>query len=445
MIPRPSRRSVLRGLLNGAAVAVALPVLDCMLNDSGTAWASGRPLPVRFGTWFWGCGMNPRRWNPAETGADWQLSPELQAIQPVRRHVSVLSGFNVLTDGRPNHVHNTGWIGVRTGTAPLKKDDIDSPTLDVLVADSIGAGTRFRALDVTATGNPSYSYSLRSTGRLNPAEPSPLAFYARLFGPEFQDPNAAGFTPDPRVMVDRSVLSGIADERQALLRQVGAADRARLDDYFTSVRQLETQLGLQLEKPAPAEACRIPGKPGEAPEGQEIGQTRANHTALTRLLVMALACNQTRVFNMVFSDSSSNLRRSGNSTTHHILTHEEPVDRELGYQPEATWFHLQAIEAWTEFVTALAEVREGAGTLLDNCAVMAHSDCSLAKVHDQVGTPVMIAGAAGGRLRPGIHVRGNGDPVTRIGLTLQQVMGLAVDRWGSGSMQTDRAVGEILA
>ena len=76
---------------------------------------------------------------------------------------------------------------------------------------------------------------------------------------------------------------------------------------------------------------------------------------------------------------------------------------------------------------------------------MAHSESSFAKSHDVTGLPVMIAGSAGGRLVPGIHVRGNGEPVTRIGLTVQQVMGLTVEEWGTRSLQVSRPVSEILA
>ena len=66
---KTTRRTLLRGMLGGTSVAMALPLLDCFLNDNGTALAAGRPLPVRFGTWFWGCGIHPEQWNPAKTGA----------------------------------------------------------------------------------------------------------------------------------------------------------------------------------------------------------------------------------------------------------------------------------------------------------------------------------------------------------------------------------------
>jgi hypothetical protein len=130
--------------------------------------------------------------------------------------------------------------------------------------------------------------------------------------------------------------------------------------------------------------------------------------------------------------------------THHSLTHEELIDPQLGYQPQATAFHMQALAAWATFVGVLASLREGDGTLLDNCLVLAHSDTSFAKTHDVLGIPVMLAGRAGGRIKTGLHVAGNGEPVTRIGLTIQQAMGLPVDRWGNGAMQTGKPISELL-
>lgn len=440
-----TRRVLFKGVLGGAAVAVGVPLLDCFLDNNGVALASGAPLPVRFGTWHWGCGMNPQRWTPNRLGADYDIPPELKPIEPYKDDVSILSGFGVKLDGRPNESHVSAVWTLRTGTAPLNHDEVDAPSLDVIVSDAIGGGTRFRSLEIAATGAPKHTFSRRSANVVNASEATPLGLYTRLFGPGFQDPNAAAFTPDPAVMLRKSVLSGITDERHAAMRTLGAADRARLDEYFSSVRQLEEQLALQLEKPAPADACVIPKAPQERPVGTEIEQVIENHKTMVDLVVMALACNQTKVFNLVFSDSASSLRKAGSSVTHHTHTHEEPMDEKLGYQPESTWFIDRSMEGWAQLVGALGSVKEGAGTLLDNCLVYAHSDTSFAKIHALEAIPVMIAGRAGGRVKSGLHVSGSGDPVTRTGLTVMQAMGVSIDKWGTMSMETSKSVSELLA
>jgi hypothetical protein len=127
------------------------------------------------------------------------------------------------------------------------------------------------------------------------------------------------------------------------------------------------------------------------------------------------------------------------------LTHEEQVDAALGYQPQATWFVEQSLTALGAFVTALAAVKEGDGTLLDNMLLFAHSDTQFAKTHSVDGIPIMLIGKAGGRIKTGVHIAGNGDPISRIGLTVQQIMGVSADRWGSGSMATSKNIGEIIA
>jgi hypothetical protein len=438
------RRTILRGILQGTALSVGLPVLDVMLNGNGTALASGAPLPLRFGTWFWGCGMNPERWNPQVEGEDYEITPELQAIAQLKGDISVFSGFNVPLDGRPNQVHHSGVIGTVTGNAPGAPDEFSSPSLDILIADAMGAGTRFRSLEIAADGDPRHSYSRRSTSTVNAAEVAPLELYKRVFGADFQDPNAGEWAPDPRVLLRQSVLSAVRDDRQRLMQQVGAHDRERLDAYFSSVRQVEQQLEIMLRQPEPLASCSIPEAPGAAPAGSEIELVMSNHRIMSQLLAMSLACNQTRVFNVVFSKGASQLRLAGSNTTHHQLTHEEPVDSALGYQPQATYFVERSMEAWADFVGILKSVPEGDGCLLDNCLVLAHSETALAKTHDVFGLPIMVAGKAGGKVRAGVHVRGNGDPVTRVGLTLQQIMGVQVERWGSGSLETNRPVTDML-
>lgn len=440
------RRRVLKGMLGGTMVSVALPFLDCFLNGNGTALAAtGAPLPIRFGTWHWGCGANLERWVPKTTGAKYDLPVELKPIEAYRDEISVLSGFNVMLDGRTNFVHWTGLAGIRTGSTPAREKQVDAPSIDVLIAAAIGEGTRFRSIEVASTGNPSHSYSMLSANAVNPSEASPAALYQRLFGAEFRDPNKSDFKPDPRVMVRKSVLSAVQEERDSFMKQVGAADRERLDQYFSAVRQLEKGVEQQLQKPAPAASCSVPPQLQEAVADTDIEHVMANHRLFSQLIAMALACNQTKVFNVVFSDSASSLRRAGISSTHHILTHEELIDPKLGYQPQASWFIDRSMEAWASFVHTLASIREGDGSLLDNSLVFAHSDTQYARVHSIDGIPIMIAGRAGGRIRSGLHINGNGESVSRVGLTLQQAMGLPVDAWGTNSMRTSKPISELFA
>jgi hypothetical protein len=438
------RRRLLRGVLGGAAVSVSLPFLDCFLTDNGTALAAtGAPLPLRFGTWFWSMGHTPGHAVSPRTDT-LEFLEECRSLTPYKHLINYFGQFNSPLDGRPNHVHQSGWITTRTGTAPALPFDIPAPTLDVIVADAIGTSTRFRQIDVTCTGNPRDTFTARSTHSRNAAEVSPKALYARIFGPEFADPNSADFKPDPDLMLQQSVLSGITEQRQRFESNLGAADRARIDEYFTSIRQLEHQLALLGRKPPPADACRVPQAPDEAPLGYELPSVQANHDAMAKILALALACNQTKVFNLAVSNALSSVRRPGTAYTHHTLTHEEAVDKVLGYQPEAFWFNCRVMELLAGFIKIFASIKEGPGTLLDNTLIFAHAETSYAKIHAVDNIPVFMIGSAGGRLKTGKHIVGNGDPISRVGLTAMQVMGVPIEKWGTGSLQTSKPIGDIL-
>jgi len=102
------------------------------------------------------------------------------------------------------------------------------------------------------------------------------------------------------------------------------------------------------------------------------------------------------------------------------------------------------MKAWAAFLDEIKAIPEGDGTLLDNSLILALSDTQFAKVHSLNSIPMMIAGKAGGKLRSGLHVAGRGDPVTRVGLTVQQVMGLNIDSYGNKSMKTQKPITDIL-
>ena len=166
---------------------------------------------------------------------------------------------------------------------------------------------------------------------------------------------------------------------------------------------------------------------------------------MSKILAMAVACNQTKVFNMIFTDNFANVRRGGETYTHHLLTHEEAIDPELGYQPLTFWFNARAMEGLAFYIEALESIPEGEGTLLDNCLIFATTETNYARLHTIDGVPAYLIGGAGGRVRQGMHVVGGGDPFTRIGLTAMQIMGVPIETWGTKSLQTSKPITEILA
>lgn len=443
--PKFTRRSILRGAFRGASYAVALPTLNMFLNESGNAYADGTPLPLRLGTYFWGLGLTPGRWVPEKIGAGWELTPELQSLKGLEQKVSVFSGFRVLLDGRPNIQHWTGQGAILSGIAPASGGTFDRASFDVAAAEQLGGGTRFRSLQVTPFGNPKLSYSTSSGKSFNTPDASPFAFYNRLFGEGFQDPNSPNWTPDPNTILRKSVLSTVGDQRKALLANAGSEDKIKLDQYFTSVRELEQQLAIELQRPPKAEACVLPTAPVEEQRSGEIYKVNENNILMARLMAMALACNQTKVFSVVHTSATSETYLPGDSDIYHLHTHDEPVDTELGYQVISSQLAELSFRGYSDFIRELDSIREGDGTLLDHSLVLGFSDTGYAKIHSTDNIPMFIAGGGNGRHKTGQHVSGKGDPVSRVSLTVQQLAGMSVGEFGVGSMKTDRGVSEVAA
>ena len=435
-----TRRTVLRGMLGGTAVSVALPFLDCFLNEHGTALASGAPLPAVFGSWFQNLSLNPGRWKPDRVGPGFQNNVELKVLDPFRTRMNVISGTKYFLDGRPLETHVSGVQIATMGSIPFGATS--DPSLDTFIAESIGARTRFRSVEIALSGG-RQSLSRGKGGVINPSEPSPAALYGRLFGADFRDPNAAQFTPDPHDMARRSVLSALTDERRQIMTRVGAADRARLDAYFTSVRQIEQQLDIALTAPAPIESCRKPELSPQDEPGKTVGAVEKNNKLFGELVAHAIACDQTRVFNVNFG--TQGLRTPGGVRDWHSLTHEEPIDPQLGYQKDVTWFINFATGTFAQFLHELDGYREGAGSVLDRSVVLWQTDHGYARTHTMDDLPILTIGGAAGRLKTGLHVVATGDPSTRVGLTVQQAMGVPINSWGRLSNKTSKPLTELLA
>jgi hypothetical protein len=425
----------------GASVSVCLPFLDCFLDENGAALAAtGAPLPVCFGTWWQGLGFNPGRWIPGTVGKGFKNNVELAIFDQFRDKMNVISGTKYNLDGRPLETHTTGWQIASMGTIPT---GVNTPaSLDQNIADVIGTRTRFRSIEV-AIGGGRQSFSKREGSASNPSEPSPTALYARIYGPEFKDPNAADFKPDPMVLARDSVLSAVKDERMSLMKQVGASDRARLEQYFASVRQIEHQLALDMQKPDPLPACTVPADPKETKASADVPDAEKNAKIFGKLLAHAIACGQTRVVNVVLG--SQGLHSPGSQQTWHSLTHEEPIDPKLGYQKEVTFFINWANARFADFLKELDTYKEGDHTVLDRIAILWQTDHSYARTHTMDALPIMTAGRASGRLKAGMHISLPGDPATRAGLTMQQIMGVPLKDWGTLSNQTAKTITDLVA
>ena len=440
------RRFLLRGTCQGALAIVGMPFLDCFLDNKGKALAAtGRPLPVRFGTYFYGLGLTKQLWIPKNGGKDWDMTTQLKPLEPMKAKINVWSGLRVPLDDNPNYQHWSGAAASATGISPTKQGEFDSKTIDQQIADSISHGARFKSVSAAAAGDPKQSYSSLGGANTLPAEASPLALYTRLFGPGSQDPSKGDWKPDPQVMIQQSVLSVVADDRKRAMQNLSAADKVRMDQYFTSVREAELQMAAELQRPEIQAKVTIPEAPEEMTVNNALPNLRKTTPLMAKLGALALATDQTRVFNFSVSEPGSQIFVPGDTLGYHQSTHEEPIDPVLGYQPRVSTYNIDNMELFVSFLKEMDSVPEGDGTLLDHSLFFAFTDQSFAKIHAVDGLPIFTAGGASGRMKTGFHTPGDGSAVSRVGLTIQKAMGVSLETWGKGSMETKSPYTELLA
>ena len=437
-----SRRHMLRGLLAGTAVTVGLPPLEAMFNSSGTAYAAGGGLPLRFGLFFWGNGNLPERWTPSGSGTDWTLSEQLEPLAAVKDLITVVSGMSLHTDNV--YPHTSGSAGILTGCNLLAYEDgredgtFALPSIDQLIAGHVGGDTIYRSLETGAVpGTDGNSYN--GPNNKNPPELSPYAFYERLFGSSFREPGEEGVV-DPTLALRRSVLDAVMGDISTLKSRVGSSDKARLEQHFTGVRELELRLARLQEDPPNLEACSRPGAPPtEFPQFEGRFPIQDIHRAMTDLVVMALACDQTRVFSHWFSDPLTNKLFPDATMGHHSLTHDEP-----GEQPEVNMVTQFIMGELAYMVDQLSRVPEGDETLLDHMVLLATSETSRGQTHSFDEMPIILAGNACGALKQGIHYRSDtGENASHVMLSLVRAMGMNSPSFGVDAGEVSDGLSQI--
>src|SRR5436190_15025488 len=266
---RLSRRTVLRGALaTGAAVSVPLPILDIMLNNNGTAFAQGAPLPKRYCTWFFGNGIIPALWNPSATGvgAAWSLSDELAPLLPVKPWLTVVSGLkNMIGNASP---HPMGSAASTTGGS-VSNNSAELASIDQIVA-GVNKGGSFSSLeigcsDATPNGpeNTLHTCSHRGPNAPNYPEFDPHAAFVRMFMGTSTSGNVDQMTKLNQSK--KSILDAVLADGMEVSALLGANDQSRLSDHLAAIRQVETRLAAMTTT---TPTIQIP------PDPQTIGVTR---------------------------------------------------------------------------------------------------------------------------------------------------------------------------
>lgn len=432
-----TRRGVLRGL---GGLAVGLPLLQIL---PGRAQASA-PYPKRFIVFFNPNGTLKERWSPQGTETDFLLPEILAPLERHKRDVVITDGIDMpVSEEGPGGPHNRGMASLLTGQIILPGPFADGDgrmagwaggiSIDQFIAQHIGNQTRFSTLElgVRALENePRARISYLGADQPVPPENNPGNVWSRLFGGMNQDPEVLRKLITQR----RSVLDVVRGDFDRLNRKLAPEDRHKLAQHFDAVRDLERRLGLSLPQGGgggtPAGACAAPLQPGPTDPAAE-DQYELNAGLQMDLLVMALACDLTRVVSLEFSSALNALRftfMGMRDQDGHSLSHagDGSTDLQDEWARMLTWYS----EQFSSLLDKLKAIPEGEGTLLDNTLILWVNELSRGNTHAHQDMPFVLAGGAGGGLRTGRHLVYNAEPHNNLLLACAHMMGIEAASFG---------------
>lgn len=406
-----------RCFIRGVGVSLALPMLESFHASAGLAAAAqGSSSPqvkrlVCVGTYL---GFHQESFFPAQTGRRFKLPSVLEPMSGFREEMSILSGLD--HRGRNGHEGWKAWMsGVATG----------SVSMDQLVANEIGHRTRFASLQVTCGTPPGDArLSFTKEGVALPMIGRPSVLYQTLFR---SDSDKARL--DYLLKTNRSVLDGVMDEARVLERSVSSADRDKLNEYFSSVREVEKKLQKQrlwLDKPTPMVDYALPEFDPVAPD-----LALECETIMYDLMALALKTDSTRVLTFLVPGWSQVFTIEGRrlSAGYHGLSHHGNDPAKVA---EYNLVGKEHVKRFAKFVFQIASSQDSEGRrLLDSTAVVFGSGMGDSNTHDNSNLPTLVVG---GGLRHGAHhqIDRNAAQPHKLGdlyLTLMQRVGLPIDQF----------------
>jgi len=413
----PIRR---RTFLRGAGAVLALPFLEAMLPRLGRAASTHSP-PRRFVGMMTNMGILPEFFFPSEPGRNYEATPYLDLMKTHRDRMTVFSGVSLPGVDGGHEAEKCFLTGAPGASRASFRNSI---SLDQVMAEKIGANARFPSLSLMI-GSGNLSLSWTRSGSMIPPIVSPLSLYQQLFVEDTAEGKAESLR---RLKRDRSLLDGLREQFRKLQQQVSTADRERLEQFATAVRDLEKSL-------AASEGWLTRAKPHTtAPPPKEIADTndlQQNARVVFDLVRLALETDSTRVVTVCLSTgnlSPKNIAGVSNST--HPLTHH-------GRQPEKI-AELRRIEeahfrVLNDFLSGLSETREHDMSLLERTACLYGTNMGSANAHSNDNLPVLLVG---GGFKPVGHLafdKKNNYPLSNLYVSLLQRMGIESDAFASGS------------
>ncbi|MCC6234811.1 MAG: DUF1552 domain-containing protein [Verrucomicrobiales bacterium] len=447
-----------RTFLRGAGVLLGVPLLEAMgplsAQASPTARASTQTAksvqaPVRMACIYFPNGVWEKTWFPEQEGAGYTMPSALEPLAPHRDQLLVFSGLDKKhSHGGDGHYAKTAnfLTGLPVRKTPGKDIHVGGISIDQLCAEKIGPLTPLPSLelgiDPVISGIDSvvgYTrlygcyISWRSPSMPVAREINPKLAYQRLFGVlRSRRPNRQ---QQRRQSDDQALLDLVLDDAQRLRSRLGRDDQHKLDEYLDAVRDVERRLDY-FSRPdprdwhpesAPAEDLALPkGIPGDHQEHVRL---------MLDLLVLAFWTDSTRIGSFMFANDVSGKNFGqlipGTDGAHHEFSHHQSKAEKFEPYSKINRWHSEQL---AYFMSKLAAVREGSGTLLDHSMVLFGSSMSDGNRHDPSNLPILLAGRGGGRIKSGRHLSSpKGTPLCNLYVSMLECMGTPVDAFGDST------------
>ena len=426
---RVSRRAVLRGV----GVTMALPWLES-LPAFGAQTAAAGPFPKRFAVLFMGNGINGNHWWAKGSGAEMKLSKSLQPLEPIKQKINVINGlFNQPAVGMGIHPGQTGNLlsGVPIQRGAIVKAGI---TMDQVIANHVGPDTPHASIVLACeqpmTGYHETNFSMAYSSHIswqNADSPVPNEVYPSLaFDSLFENRGSLRYT---------SILDRVKERAEVLSRKVSSTDKYKLDEYLSSVREVEQRIErMRTVKDKADDLAKSKGPvvytAMERPQNGLPEDLRDHTRLMCDIVALAFQTDKTRVASLLLARDLSSLYYPflGVKEGHHGASHD---DLSEGYE-RISRFHLSQLAYLAQKLDAMPE---GEGTVLDNCCLMWLSNMWAGWKHDNMKVPVVLAGGLGGTLQTGrsldyLYAGDDHRRLCSLYLSLMDRMGVKLERFG---------------
>ena len=435
-----------RTFLKGLGTVIALPMLEAMLPPAKLFAAggteAGTAFPRRMAFVYIPNGANMEDWTPKTVGADYELPYILQPLEPLRKDFQVISGLahdkaRPHGDGPGDHARASATFLTGCQARKTKGADIKvGVSVDQIAAEKVGKYTRLPSLELSCdkgriAGECDSGYSCAYQFNLSwktestpmPPEVDPRLVFDRLFSNGIAE--ETGESRAKRDLYNQSILDLVTEDASRLKSKLGSTDRHKLDEYLTAVRELEQRIQ-QAEKFVASQPDFV--KPTGIPKQYE------QHLGLMYdMMALAFQSDSTRVATFITAHDGDDRPYPfiGVSDGHHTLSHHQNDQAKKEKIAKINHFHM---EQFARFLTKLKSIKEGEGTLLDNCMIVYGGAIGDGNRHNHDNLPILLAGQGGGTLTPARHVKlGKETPMTNLYLSMLDRMGVAAQRVGDST------------